>query len=60
MLLNEKCIPTELNDIEFGKYNYLQDIKNIPNSIIYGSPGCGKFTLLNLWLQSIYGNGVNK
>ena len=60
MLLNEKCIPTELKDIEFGKYNYLQDIKNIPNTIIYGSSGCGKFTLLNLWLQSIYGNGVNK
>ena len=60
MLLNEKYVPNKLEDIEFGKYNYLQDIENIPNTIIYGSSGCGKYTLLNTWLQSIYGNGVTK
>ena len=58
MLLNEKYVPNKLEDIEFGKYNYLQDIENIPNTIIYGSSGCGKYTLLNTWLQSIYGNGT--
>ena len=51
MLLNEKYIPYNLDDIESGKYSYLKSINNVPNTIIYGPHGCGKTTIARLLAQ---------
>jgi replication factor C subunit 3/5 len=54
MLLREKYIPNSIE--EFGeKYTYLNNIENIPHTIIYGKNGCGKTTLMQLILKNRYG-----
>jgi replication factor C subunit 3/5 len=54
MLLREKYSPDSFE--EFGsKYTYLNNLPNIPHTIIYGKHGCGKSTLINLILKKIYG-----
>jgi replication factor C subunit 3/5 len=62
----EKYIPKSFNDLKHNKElsKLLIDIfnnkYNIPNLIIYGSAGNGKYTLIKLVLNKIYGNEIYK
>ena len=62
----EKYIPKSFDDLKHNKElsKLLIDIfnnkYNIPNLIIYGSAGNGKYTLIKLVLNKIYGNEIYK
>jgi DNA polymerase III delta prime subunit len=59
MLLQDKYFPTDIEN--FGtKYAYLNNIKNISHTIVYGKPGSGKLTLTQLILRNIYGTKKTK
>lgn len=59
MLLTDKYRPRNINEFE-KNFNYLKELKDIPNTIIYGTEGIGKYSLCQLWLESFFGTSINK
>ena len=53
----KKYKPKDLDDINLGEIS-MKNINIIPNTIIYGEDGCGKYTLMNLWLSNIFGKEI--
>lgn len=53
----KKYKPKDLDDINLGELS-MKNINIIPNTIIYGEDGCGKYTLMNLWLSHIFGKDI--
>lgn len=53
----QKYKPKDLDDINLGNIS-MNNVNIIPNTIIYGEDGCGKYTLMNLWLKNIFGKEI--
>lgn len=55
----EKYKPTDIKDYENIEYNKLfYNFKNIKNLLIYGEPGSGKTTFINLIAEKYFKNGL--
>lgn len=50
----------EIHQTIKNKLNYFHQIHKIPNIIFHGPSGCGKRTIVNEFIQTIYGNNREK
>lgn len=56
----EKYKPIDIKDYEELEYNKLfYNFKNIKNLLIYGEPGTGKTTFINIIAKNYFKNGIN-
>jgi len=51
---HELCFNIEVNN----KLNLLSNDPSLQHIILYGPPGCGKKTLINLFLKQLFGNSI--
>ena len=64
MFYVDKYIPKNINDIFFHKkiYELLEIMANddsVPHLLFHGPPGCGKKTMVNIFMQLLFGNTIN-
>ena len=64
MFYVDKYIPTNVNDIFFHEkiYELLKIMANdvsIPHLLLHGPYGCGKKTMVNIFLQLLFGDTIN-
>ena len=64
MFYVDKYIPTNINDIFFHKkiYELLEIMANddsVPHLLFHGPHGCGKKTMVNIFIQLLFGDTVN-
>lgn len=55
----EKYKPNNIKDYEESKYKLFYNFKNIKNLLIYGEPGTGKSSYINLIAKNYFKNGLN-
>lgn len=57
MIFTNKFQPKEFSDFD-ADFSYLDEINDIPHTIIYGEEGIGKFSLAQVWLKNNYGQSI--
>ena len=64
MFLIDKYIPKSIDDIFFNKYIYemlkiMAEDDSIPHLLFYGKKGCGKKTMVNIFMKLLFGDSIN-
>ena len=64
MFYVDKYIPKNINDIFFHEkiYELLEIMANddsVPHLLFHGPPGCGKKTMVNIFMQLLFGETIN-
>jgi replication factor C subunit 3/5 len=65
MFFIDKYCPRRVKDAyfnkeELNKLKIMSEDESIPHIILYGPAGCGKKTIINLFLEMLYDHNVNK